>query len=39
MFWVLAAFGCLVRDRDDGRRRVARRLEAAKSLGFLGLRP
>ena len=26
MFWVLAAFGCLVIDRDDGRRRLAERL-------------
>jgi len=39
MFWVLAAFGCLVLDRDDGRRRVAWRLESGQSLGFLGLRP
>jgi dolichyl-phosphate-mannose-protein mannosyltransferase len=28
MFWVLAAFGCLVIDRDDGRRRLAERLTA-----------
>jgi dolichyl-phosphate-mannose-protein mannosyltransferase len=28
MFWVLAAFGCLVVDRDDGRRRLAERLSA-----------
>ena len=28
MFWVLAAFGCLVVDRDDGRRRLAARLTA-----------
>jgi dolichyl-phosphate-mannose-protein mannosyltransferase len=41
MFWVLAAFGCLVLDRDDGRRRLAARLTApltvdqrAPSLGF-----
>jgi dolichyl-phosphate-mannose-protein mannosyltransferase len=43
MFWVLAAFGCLVLDRDDGRRRVAERLPAfAASDGFgpwLGVRP
>jgi dolichyl-phosphate-mannose-protein mannosyltransferase len=26
MFWVLAAFGCLIIDRDDGRRRLAERL-------------
>jgi dolichyl-phosphate-mannose-protein mannosyltransferase len=41
MFWVLAAFGALVVDRDDGRRRLAARLTAplgpddrAPSLGF-----
>ena len=41
MFWVLAAFGCLVIDRDDGRRRLAARLTApldpyswGPSLGF-----
>jgi len=39
MFWVLAAFGCLILDRDDGRRRVAWRLEYGERLGFLGLRP
>ncbi|MDQ1699362.1 MAG: dolichyl-phosphate-mannose-protein mannosyltransferase, partial [Frankiaceae bacterium] len=39
MFWVLAAFGCLVLDRDDGRRRVAQRLEHGDRIGFLGLRP
>jgi dolichyl-phosphate-mannose--protein O-mannosyl transferase len=42
MFWVLAAFGCLVLDRDQGRRLVARRLRAGgmtDGLGFLGLRP
>lgn len=38
MFWVLAAFGCLVVDRDDGRRRIAQRLELGEPLGFLGLR-
>jgi dolichyl-phosphate-mannose-protein mannosyltransferase len=39
MFWVLAAFGCLVLDRDDGRRRIAWRLQYGERLGFLGLRP
>jgi dolichyl-phosphate-mannose--protein O-mannosyl transferase len=39
MFWVLGAFGCLVLDRDDGRRRIAWLLEYGESLGFLGLRP
>src|SRR5437764_507437 len=39
MFWVLAAFGCLVRDRDDGRWRIARRLEYGEAVGFLGVRP
>jgi dolichyl-phosphate-mannose--protein O-mannosyl transferase len=41
MFWVLAAFCCLVIDRDDGRRRLAERLTApldpdrwGPSLGF-----
>jgi dolichyl-phosphate-mannose-protein mannosyltransferase len=41
MFWVLAAFGCLVVDRDDGRRRLAERLQHplgrhdwGPSLGF-----
>lgn len=29
MFWVLAAFGALLMDRDDGRRRLAARLAAA----------
>ncbi|NKX49587.1 phospholipid carrier-dependent glycosyltransferase, partial [Arthrobacter deserti] len=29
MFWVLAAFGALLLDRDDGRRRLARRIAAA----------
>lgn len=38
MFWVLAAFGCLVVDRDDGRRRIALRLEHGDTLGFLGMR-
>ena len=26
MFWIVAAFACLVADRDDGRRRLAQRL-------------
>jgi dolichyl-phosphate-mannose--protein O-mannosyl transferase len=39
MFWVLAAFGCLVLDRDDGRRRIAQQLEYGDPLGFLGVRP
>jgi dolichyl-phosphate-mannose--protein O-mannosyl transferase len=41
MFWVLAAFACLVADRDFGRRRLAERLTAplgrhewGPSLGF-----
>jgi dolichyl-phosphate-mannose-protein mannosyltransferase len=41
MFWVLAAFGCLVVDRDDGRKRLADRLtqplghhQWGPSLGF-----
>ncbi len=29
MFWLVAAFACLVADRDDGRRRLAARLEAS----------
>lgn len=29
MFWALAAFGALLMDRDDGRRRLAKRLAAA----------
>ncbi|HVS66943.1 MAG TPA: phospholipid carrier-dependent glycosyltransferase [Mycobacteriales bacterium] len=43
LFWVIAAFACLVADRDWGRRRLAERLEAP--LGphewgpRLGLRP
>jgi dolichyl-phosphate-mannose-protein mannosyltransferase len=43
MFWILAAFACLVLDRDDGRRRLADRL--TKPLGHhdwgpsLGFRP
>src|SRR5206468_8222637 len=43
MFWVLAAFGALVLDRDDGRRRLADRLgeiRAATARGpWLGMRP
>lgn len=41
MFWVLAAFGCLVIDRDVGRARLAARV-AASPTGFgpkLGFRP
>jgi len=44
MFWVLAAFGALVADRDDGRRRLLARLDG-RAVGesvarpFLGLRP
>jgi dolichyl-phosphate-mannose--protein O-mannosyl transferase len=41
MFWVLAAFGCLVIDRDDGRRRLLARISGpldpdswGPSLGF-----
>jgi dolichyl-phosphate-mannose--protein O-mannosyl transferase len=43
MFWVLAAFGCLVADRDFGRRRLAERLTAPLTPGqwgpSLGFRP
>jgi dolichyl-phosphate-mannose-protein mannosyltransferase len=43
LFWVLAAFGCLVIDRDDGRRRLADRLThplAPEEWGpSLGIRP
>ena len=43
MFWVLAAFGCLVLDRDYGRNRMAKLLEhplGTRDLGpWLGLRP
>ena len=43
MFWVLAAFGCLLLDRDAGRRRLAgaldRPLEGASRGPWLGLRP
>jgi dolichyl-phosphate-mannose-protein mannosyltransferase len=43
MFWVLAAFGCLVIDRDDGRRRLAKALSAPIDPGrwgpSLGIRP
>jgi dolichyl-phosphate-mannose-protein mannosyltransferase len=43
MFWVLAAFGCLVLDRDSGRRRLAARLPAPLEPGqwgpSLGFRP
>nr|WP_255767933.1 phospholipid carrier-dependent glycosyltransferase [Pseudarthrobacter sulfonivorans] len=33
MFWVLAAFGALLLDRDDGRRRLAARLAAGSTTG------
>ncbi|MEZ2389790.1 dolichyl-phosphate-mannose--protein mannosyltransferase [bacterium RCC_150] len=34
MFWLLAAFGALLMDRDDGRRRLAARLDAlARTTG------
>lgn len=33
MFWLLVAFGLLLLDRDDGRRRLARRLAAATQTG------
>jgi len=43
MFWVLAAFACLVADRDWGRRRLAERLEDAGTAltpdPKLGFRP
>jgi dolichyl-phosphate-mannose--protein O-mannosyl transferase len=43
MFWVVAAFGCLVLDRDDGRRRLAARLTEPLGPGDwgpgLGFRP
>ena len=43
MFWVLAAFGCLVLDRDDGRRRLAATLDRPGALAgrgpSLGWRP
>jgi dolichyl-phosphate-mannose--protein O-mannosyl transferase len=43
MFWVLAAFGCLLLDRDHGRRRLAAALDAplasVSSGPWLGLRP
>ncbi|HET7529996.1 MAG TPA: phospholipid carrier-dependent glycosyltransferase [Mycobacteriales bacterium] len=42
MFWVLAAFGCLVLDRDDGRRRLAARIDGAigeRRGPWLGVRP
>lgn len=34
MFWALAAFGCLVIDRDDGRRRLAARIARQKEQGL-----
>jgi dolichyl-phosphate-mannose--protein O-mannosyl transferase len=43
MFWVLAAFGCLVLDRDQGRKRLADALEAPLDFAsrgpWLGFRP
>jgi dolichyl-phosphate-mannose--protein O-mannosyl transferase len=43
MFWIVAAFACLVADRDDGRRRLAARLNAPLSPSewgpSLGFRP
>jgi dolichyl-phosphate-mannose--protein O-mannosyl transferase len=39
MFWVLAAFGALVRDRDDGRERMLLRLADQPRGPFLGFRP
>jgi dolichyl-phosphate-mannose--protein O-mannosyl transferase len=43
MFWVLAAFGCLLLDRDHGRRRLAdaldRPLDLASRGPWLGFRP
>ena len=43
MFWVLAAFGCLLLDRDDGRRRLAERLDRPLTMvergPWLGFRP
>ncbi|MDQ2674111.1 MAG: phospholipid carrier-dependent glycosyltransferase [Chloroflexota bacterium] len=36
MFWVLAAFGCLLVDRDAGRRALSRRIEAGAGVGGLG---
>src|SRR5690242_17837278 len=39
MFWVLAAFGALVRDRDDGRERLLQRISDQPFGPFLGFRP
>jgi dolichyl-phosphate-mannose--protein O-mannosyl transferase len=43
MFWILAAFGCLILDRDDGRRRLSERLtqplHPTEWGPSLGLRP
>ncbi|WP_426998638.1 dolichyl-phosphate-mannose--protein mannosyltransferase [Pseudarthrobacter sp. N5] len=36
MFWILAAFGALLMDRDDGRRRLALRLSALASASLSG---
>ncbi|MBO1266500.1 dolichyl-phosphate-mannose--protein mannosyltransferase [Arthrobacter cavernae] len=37
MFWILAAFGALLMDRDDGRRRLAARLAAAAATAKDGI--
>src|SRR5438067_9177820 len=39
MFWVLAAFGALVCDRDDGRERLLQRFAEQRMGPFLGFRP
>jgi dolichyl-phosphate-mannose-protein mannosyltransferase len=43
MFWIVAAFACLVADRDDGRRRLAQRLKGPLQPSewgpSLGVRP
>jgi dolichyl-phosphate-mannose--protein O-mannosyl transferase len=36
MFWLVAAFACLVADRDDGRRRLAARLTPPSPANGLG---
>lgn len=36
MFWVVVAFGFLLLDRDDGRRRLARRLAGGTDTGIAG---
>jgi len=37
MFWILAAFGALLMDRDDGRRRLAARLARQAAAGTSGM--